>query len=195
MRLVLILMVVVLGILALSLAWLSRNDRMGFIVFGGFACFYIGVACTAIFIRTSWITQMMGGLAIFGIIVIIWGIVMATSIANHFNAMALRNVELDQPFHISSAARVVRVGPLTIHHKKTLALTEHVYEVTLAIVTSEPHYSTTEIILQKGDASSVSMATVGSYRIELLDVSSAEANKLTWYKTILKVSIIKTGTD
>ncbi len=195
MRLVLILLVAVVGVLALSLAWLSRNERTGFIVFSCFACLFIGVAGAAIFTRTSWITWMLGGLAIFGIIALVWAIVMVTAITDSYNAMAIRNVELDQPFFISSAARVAQVGPLMIRHKNTVAVPDNIYEVTLAIVTSEPRHSKTEIVLQKGEASSNSMAKVGGYRIELLDVSTAEANKLALYKIKLKVSKAMTGND
>lgn len=195
MRLVLILLVAVVGILALSLAWFSRNERTGLIVFSGFACLFIGIACTALFIRASWITWMLGGLAIVGIIAIVWAIVMAASIANHYNAMAVRNVELDQPFFISSAARVTRVDSLTIRYKNTVALPDNIYEVTLAIATSEPRHSITEIVLQKGGSSSISITKVGNYRIELLDVSSTEANKLALHKAMLKVSIVMTNND
>lgn len=195
MRLALILLVAVVGVLALILAWLSRNERTDFIIFSGIAFLFIGVACTAVFARASWITWVLAGLSIFGIIAIVWAIIMATAIANHYNAMAIRNVELDQPFFISSAARVTQVGPLTIRHKNTVALPDNTYEVTLAIVIAEPHHSITEIILQKGEASSISMAKVGDYRIELLDVSSAEANKLALYKTTLRVSIEMTDND
>lgn len=190
-----IFLVAVVGIFALSLAWFSRNERTDFIIFSGFACLFIGVACAAVFTRASWVTWMLAGLAIVGTIAIVWAVVMATAIANHYNAMAVRNVELDQPFFISSAARVAQVGPLTIRHKKTATLPDNTHEVTLAIINSAPHHSITEVILQKGKASSISIAEVYGYRIELLDVSSAEANKLALYKSTLKASIVAPDND
>ena len=195
MRLALVLLVAIMGVLALSLAWLSLNERAGLIVFTGFACLFIGIACAALFVRSSWITWTLSGLAIVGIIAIIWAIVMVTAMTNHQSAMALRNVELDQPFLISSAARPARVGPLTIRHKNIAASTDNNYDVSLAITISEPHHSTTEIILQKGGSSSISIAKVGHYRIELLDVSSTESNKRALYKATLKVSIVMTSND
>ena len=188
MRILLILLVAVMGLLALGLAWLSRNERTSLIVFGSIACLFIGIASAALLTRTSWLTWMLGGFAIIGVIAIIWAFVMTVAITNHFNAMAVRHVTLDQPFSISSAARVAQVGKITIRHRKTEALPDNTYAVTLTVVVSEPDHTTTEITLQKGRDSSTSIAKVGNYQIELLEVSSAEANKLSLYKATLKVS-------
>lgn len=191
MRILLILLVAVIGLLALGLAWISRNKRTDLIVFGGIACLFIGIAGTALFTHASWITWMLGGLAIVGVIAVIWAFVMTVAITNHFNAMAVRDVTLDQPFSVSSAARVARVGRITIRHQKTEVLPDNTYAVALTVVILEPHHSRTEVTLQKGKNTSTSIAKVGNYRIELLDVSSAEANKLSLYKTTLKVSNVE----
>ena len=119
MRILLILLVAIMGMLTLGLTWLSRNERTDLIAFGSIACLFIGVAGIALFTRASWATWMLSGLAIVGIIAAVWAIIMAVAITNHFNAMTVRDVELNQPFFISSAARVARVGAMTIRHQKT----------------------------------------------------------------------------
>jgi hypothetical protein len=175
----------------LGLAWLSRKERTGLIVFGGVACLFIGIAGAALFSRASWLTWVLSGLTIVGVIAVAWGLVMTVAITNHFNAMAVRDVALNQPFFISSAARVVQVGNMRIRHQKTEILPNNTYAVTLTVVISEPHYSSTEITLQKGRNTSASIAKVSNYQIELLEVSSAEASKRALYKATLKVSNIE----
>lgn len=138
---------------------------------------------------------MLGGLAIIGLAAIAYSIVVVIAITNTYGTKAAQNAELGQPFSISSAVRITKVGPLTIRHKNTAALESNKYKATLVITNSESHDSMIEINLKKGQDPSTSTTRVDGYLIELIDVSSEEASKLSLYKSTLKVSKVMSNND
>ncbi len=185
LRVIFLVVVALFGSLALGLAWLSRNERTAMIVFGtvGLACW--ALVLTAISVRAPWVTWTLATVAALGLIIVFWGLLMATAIVNQFDAMRVRHAEPGQTFRMNSKARLFRIGELDLRLNKidTEGPDDRVVTLTATILDAR-----SDLVLRKGPSTDGTSAVVSGYRVQLVNVSTADANKVALYSAHLVVN-------
>jgi len=187
LRNLLIVFVGLVAVAAYGLAWLSRSQRAAVLVFGGVGSLYAVLVGAAFLHSDSWLTVTLliaGGL---GVLAILWAILMASSIARGINSMVVRDVPVGQPFSLSGAARVARVGALTLRYDGIEMLDDGGYRVRLKATVKPAQSGPSAVSLEKMPDRPGAEVALGRHRLTLIDVTN-EGNKASLYTARLLVT-------